>query len=272
MPEISIITPVYNAGPYLKNTIASVTSQRFSSYEWLICDDGSTDDSGEILSEAASLDQRIHVFSQKNQGVSAARNTCLRHVSGRYLMFLDADDALGSDCLSRLHEKMSSTGADLCIYGWYIHHGEDLFSYVFKDQEMSVSFEAFYELILMYPLLCGGGYPWNKIWKIDSFEELPLFDENLRHYEDKLWTLQCLDLLKSPSVAFLNEPLYHYFLRESSLSHSATPEAYMAMAGYTLDSLEAIRAYIKKAHPQALSACDELIQKELAGIRSNLEP
>ena len=249
-----------------------MTSQRFSSYEWLICDDGSTDDSGEILTQADASNPNIHVFTQENHGVSAARNTCLRHVSGRYLMFLDADDALGSDCLSRLHEKMSSTGADFCIYGWYIHQGDNLFSYVFEEQEMRASFEELYGMILKDPYLCGGGYPWNKLWRTDSFEELPLFDENLRHYEDKLWTLQCLDLLKSPSVAFLNEPLYHYFLRESSLSHSMTPAAYMALAGYTLDSLEAIRAYIKKAHPQASSACDELIQKKLTEIRGNLEP
>ncbi|MGN0270053.1 MAG: glycosyltransferase family 2 protein [Candidatus Weimeria sp.] len=119
----------------MKSTIASVTSQRFSSYEWLICDDGSTDDSGEILTQADASNPNIHVFTQENHGVSAARNTCLRHVSGRYLMFLDADDALGSDCLSRLHEKMSSTGADFCIYGWYIHQGDNLFSYHLRRSE-----------------------------------------------------------------------------------------------------------------------------------------
>ncbi|MQN02118.1 MAG: glycosyltransferase family 2 protein [Lachnospiraceae bacterium] len=270
MPEISIITPVYNAGPYLKNTITSVFSQRFSSYEWLICDDGSTDDSAEILSAAAVSNPNIHVFTQENHGVSAARNTCLRHINGRYLMYLDADDTLETDCLSKLHEKMSVSRADLCIYGWNILQGEKLFSYVFEDKELNASPEERYEMILKDPYLCGGGYPWNKIWRVDSLGKIPFFDENLHHYEDKLWTLQCLDLLASPTVTYLTEPLYDYYLRYESLSHPMTGSQYFKHAEYTLYSHEALLSYIKKAHPQALKTCVELVQNELTEIKDML--
>ena len=270
MAEISIITPAYNAGSYLTNTITSVSSQRFSSYEWLICDDGSTDDSVEILSQAAASNPNIHVFTQKNHGVSAARNTCLRHVNGSYLMFLDADDALETDCLNKLHEKINATNSALCIYGWFIHQGEELYSYVFEDKELNASPEERYEMILKDPYLCGGGYPWNKIWRVDSLGKIPFFDENLHHYEDKLWTLQSLDLLSSPTITFINEPLYHYYMRDESLSHSMSASKYSRLAEYTLDSLEVLRAYIEKAHPQAIKTCDELVQARLTEIKDTL--
>lgn len=266
MPEFSIITPVYNAAEYLNETIKSVDSQKFTDYEWLVCDDGSTDDSLQILKAAHKKNPRIRLYTQENSGVSAARNTCLKHLSGDYLMFLDADDALADDCLQVLHDQLVTTEADLLIYGWYIHQNDQLFSYVFEQREIGSSAEDRYEMMLTDPYLCGGGYPWNKIWRIGAFDKIPEFDEQLHHYEDKLWTLECLDHLNSPIVRFFNEPLYHYYLRGDSLSHTMSAEKLTQLAQYTLDSLEVLRDYISGHHPAALKACNDMTQDRLKAI------
>lgn len=271
--EISIITPVYNAEQYLPKAIESVNKQSFSDYEWLICDDGSTDGSAELLHKAAENNPRIHVFTQENSGVSKARNTCLGHVSGKYLMFLDADDELADNCLEILHDQMEAERADLCIYGWYIHKDDKLYSYFFESRETDSSAEDRYQMILTDPFLCGGGYPWNKIWKVSSIQkngQIPRFREDLHHYEDKLWTLELLDILKDPRVIFFNEPLYHYYMRMESLSHSMSPDGFMKLADNTMDSLDAITDYVRENHPGAAASAINMRRSKLQEIISVL--
>lgn len=274
MPAISIITPVYNAIKYLPAAINSVLSQDFTDYEWLICDDGSTDGSDRLLSEEASKHPQIQVFREDNSGVSAGRNTCLRHACGRYLMFLDADDTLEDGCLGILYGQMETSYADICFYGWYIHKDRELYSYFFENREIFSSSEDRYRMILTDPYLCGGGYPWNKIWRASSLRKsdgcIPLFHEDLRHYEDKLWTLECLDRITDPEVFFYNKPLYHYFIRNESLSHSLTPEGFMILAEDTMDSLEKITDYVRQHHASASEAAGNLTQSRLQEIISVL--
>ena len=91
MPKISIITPSYNCEKFLPETIASVTNQTFADWEWIICDDGSTDASREIL--AKIQDPRVKVlYSKKNLGAGHARNEALKEAAGDFITFIDADD------------------------------------------------------------------------------------------------------------------------------------------------------------------------------------
>jgi teichuronic acid biosynthesis glycosyltransferase TuaG len=89
---VSIITPAWNAGPHIGETIASVRAQTFSDWEWLIVDDGSTDDTAAIVREYAALDARIILLRQGNAGPSAARNLAMRRAAGQWFAFLDSDD------------------------------------------------------------------------------------------------------------------------------------------------------------------------------------
>lgn len=269
--EISIVTPAYNAEKYLRGAVDSVNSQSFDSYEWLICDDGSTDATSDIIKDAAANNSHIRLLTQSNMGVSAARNHCLHEVRGKYLMFLDADDALGDDCLQILWNQMEATRPDICFYGWYIHKGDELYSYFFENREIFSSAEDRYEMILTDPFLCGGGYPWNKMWRVSSIMkngQIPTFNEDLRHYEDKLWTLELLDQMASPRVYFYNEPLYHYYMRNESLSHSLTPEGFSRLADDTMASLDAITEYVSEHHPGAASSAASLRQSKLQEIIS----
>src|SRR5699024_7875511 len=92
-PKVSVITPVYNAEHYLRETIESVINQTYKSFEYLLIDDCSTDNSASIIKEFAKRDSRIkYVKLKENSGAAVARNTGLEHAQGRYIAFIDSDD------------------------------------------------------------------------------------------------------------------------------------------------------------------------------------
>ena len=99
MPKISVIVPVYNVEPYLRLCVNSILNQTFTDFELLLIDDGSTDYSGEICDEYASMDSRVKVFHTTNRGVSAARNLGINKASAEWITFVDSDDWMEKGCL-----------------------------------------------------------------------------------------------------------------------------------------------------------------------------
>lgn len=106
---VSVIVPVYNVEKYLKRCIDSILNQSYSNLEIILVDDGSTDNSGKIVDEYGNLDKRIRVIHQKNQGLSAARNTGLEIMHGEYVTFIDSDDYVTNDYVSYLYKLISQT-------------------------------------------------------------------------------------------------------------------------------------------------------------------
>lgn len=100
-PLISVIIPVYNVEPYLRQCLDSVVGQTYENLEILIIDDGSTDGCGKICDEYAQRDERIKVFHTENRGLSAARNLGIDEAAGEYLYFLDSDDWIDPDFLNQ---------------------------------------------------------------------------------------------------------------------------------------------------------------------------
>lgn len=109
MAKVSVIIPMYNAKPYIRQCIQSVIHQTYSEWEILVIDDGSTDQSLKICEELKQKDNRIRIFTQENKGVSIARNRGLEASLGEYIFFLDSDDAI-HPCL--LEESVRE--AELC--------------------------------------------------------------------------------------------------------------------------------------------------------------
>jgi glycosyltransferase involved in cell wall biosynthesis len=97
-PLVSVILAAYNAEKFISLAIQSVLEQTYPHWELLITNDGSTDGTSTVLS--SFTDKRITIFSQPNKGVSAARNTALQHMKGKYFTFLDADDTLPKESLA----------------------------------------------------------------------------------------------------------------------------------------------------------------------------
>ena len=111
--KITIIIPVYNVEDYLKRCLNTVVAQSYKNLEIILVDDGSNDDSLIICKEFEAKDSRIRVFSQTNQGVSAARNTGLDAASGEYIAFVDSDDYIHLNMFERLYSLINNYNADL---------------------------------------------------------------------------------------------------------------------------------------------------------------
>lgn len=111
----SIIVPVYNAKPYLRDCIGSVFAQK-EDWELLLVDDGSADGSGELLDTYAKRDGRLRAFHQENQGQFFARQKGIENAKGEYLLFLDSDDELSPDCLSCLAAELSREKWDMILF------------------------------------------------------------------------------------------------------------------------------------------------------------
>lgn len=105
---ISIITPVYNKEKHLKKTIESILNQTEKDFELILINDGSTDNSLNIIKEYKEKDPRIKLFDQTNKGVSTARNVGINHAKGEYITFFDADDSMYEEALKIMKEKIGS--------------------------------------------------------------------------------------------------------------------------------------------------------------------
>ena len=121
-PKISVIVPVYNTSTYLRRCLDSILEQDFTSYEVICVNDGSTDNSLEILREYEKKSEKIKVINQVNNGVAKTRNTALKHAKGDYLAFLDSDDFVRENYLSRLYDAAIDTRSDIVICNFYRYY------------------------------------------------------------------------------------------------------------------------------------------------------
>ena len=118
MPLISVIIPVHNVERFLRRCLDSVLGQTYKNLEIILVDDGSTDGSGKICDEYAANDNRVWVFHNANQGVSAARNCGLDNATGEYIAFVDSDDYIEPDMIERLYTGMIDNGATYSACGF----------------------------------------------------------------------------------------------------------------------------------------------------------
>ncbi|MBQ6489439.1 MAG: glycosyltransferase [Solobacterium sp.] len=115
-PAVSVIIPIYNAEPFLRECIESVIRQTFRNIEIICVNDGSADASLEIAREMAEQDERIIVCTQNNKGLSATRNNGIRIAEGEYLIYHDNDDLLTEDALECLYRRITSEDLDFLLF------------------------------------------------------------------------------------------------------------------------------------------------------------
>lgn len=174
-PLVSVIIPVYNVAPYLREALDSVVNQSYRNLEIIVIDDGSTDDSGSICDEYKH-DSRVQVIHQENRGLSGARNTGLDRMTGEYVAFLDSDDAFTLQMIERMVSAIQRTNADLVVCGYEVYKTEgqlykkqwpyDVFQ--FKSEELISSREALNRLIARKLTICV----WDKVYKKKIWENI----------------------------------------------------------------------------------------------------
>lgn len=219
---VSIVIPVYNVENYLDRCIQSVINQTYKNLQIILVDDGSTDSSGMICDEYGGKDFRITVLHTENKGVSSARNTGIIYATGEFLMFVDADDALETYAIEQLIHQFLIHDVDVITYGWSIVD-ENSQSFVAKKEayvQLDDKAHVIHRILEHYSAY-GGGYPWNKIWKLSSVQ-MQHFDEELFYFEDLEWTVRMLIQIKKMMV--FPECLYQYYVHESGVTHSSSKD------------------------------------------------
>lgn len=129
LPLVSVIIPAYNAEPFIRKTIDSVLAQTYSQLEIIVVDDGSSDQTAEIVREISQKDDRITLFRQANAGVAIARNLAIHHAQGDYIAPIDADDIWYPRKLEKQMRVMLNAGPEVgLVYAWsvYITEADDL--------------------------------------------------------------------------------------------------------------------------------------------------
>ena len=120
-PTLSIIIPIFNSSSSISTIVNSILKQDFHDFELLLINDGSTDNSLEILHRLAHTDRRISIHSKENGGPSSARNFGLECAKGKYIQFYDSDDDILPEALNTTIKAAESSGADIVVSGWQIN-------------------------------------------------------------------------------------------------------------------------------------------------------
>ena len=209
-PIISIIVPVYNGDKYLSRCVDSILNQTFHDWELLLVDDGSTDKSGRICDQYASIDKRIKAFHKENGGVSSARNMGLDYAIGKWITFVDSDDALTD---SAFELNWNDISEDFILFPFYFNYGSGLselyfgqISGVIKDLHPFLE-EELGQFIFRVP--------WSKLYRKDLIGNLR-FNEKIKCGEDTLFVINYLKNIRNCNIQ--GKPLY-IFNQDSTLFH-----------------------------------------------------
>ena len=187
----SIVVPVYNVAPYLRECLDSVLAQTFTNWECLCVDDGSTDECGVILDEYVQKDSRFRVFHKKNGGVSSARNLALENVRGKWFLFLDGDDKFFIDALASFYSFIEKEHCDGILVYPYVPREEDKDSSVI---EKSVLLRNATKKDLYIGKYAANGFVVSRVYRTEVFQNVR-FAIGVKMYEDvRFWVdVLCID-------------------------------------------------------------------------------
>ena len=206
MVDISIIVPIYNASKYLNKCLDSLVNQTKKELEFILINDGSTDDSESIIK--SYNDNRIKYFKRSNHGIGKTRNFGINKSTGKYIMFLDSDDYLENNACELLYEKIEKDKLDLVVCDFYN---------VIKETKVCEKIASFKNTALKDNpdlLLNINLAPWNKIYRSALLKDNNIkFIEDLK-YEDAPFV--ALSLLKSKKIGKVDKPLINYVIHEKS--------------------------------------------------------
>lgn len=213
-PFFSIIVPVYNVAPYLRECLDSVLAQTFTDWECLCVDDGSTDESGAILDEYAQKDSRFRIFHQPNAGVSAARNRALNNVKGEWVGFLDGDDVYHLELMSKCERAIAQfASVEMVKFQFVEYNNLEVPNWTGGEESCDVKYvscESSLKCTDFNGGMCTNLYKFRCIKGI-KFPRLILG-------EDWVWKVKAID--KVSSYILLNQNLYGYRTRPGSAMNS----------------------------------------------------
>lgn len=207
-PIISVIIPIYNSEKYLKKCIESLLHQTFKSFELLLVNDCSSDNSAGICDDYAITDCRIRVFHRSsNAGVSATRNYGLGNARGDYICFVDSDDYVGPNFLLDFYKNRIDGKEGMIIQGFNCSYKNSM-AIIYTLKAALLKGADLKKAITDYKIF-SYGYPCMKMYSRSMLDKHGIrFDTNIHLFEDTIFTLECL--LKADYVNFVESVNYFY--------------------------------------------------------------
>lgn len=223
--RFSICVPAYKTEKYINQCIDSIISQTFSDFEIIIVDDGSPDNVGKIADEYAQKDTRIHVIHQENMGLFHARISAIKAAKGEYIIHIDSDDWIESECLATINNIIEKDDVDIVIINDYIAYENGQ-----KKEEIALGREdkvwigsdeykvLFFNTSLIHSI-CKKVVR-RDIIEINELASLP----RITMTED--WIHSFYPIIRSRSAAYIAEPLYNYRMKDGSMTALFDPLIY----------------------------------------------
>ena len=271
MPAVSVIIPAYNQGAYLKRAIRSVLSQTYPDFEVIVVDDGSTDNTPEVA--RSFNDSRLRYIYQENRGLSAARNTGIRHTTAPLLTFLDSDDLFLPEKLALLSAELEKHPEIGLVAGQAIPIDEN-------EKQVGKIFdrrppEDASRLLLGNPLHVG-----SVMLRRECQESVGFFDENLRSYED--WDMWLRLALAGCQIGWVPAPVSLYRFHRAQMtrlggqmttatfmvldklySRTDLPEAWLALRSQAYSNAHlraAAQAYLARSYAEAQAGLSRAVE------------
>lgn len=210
MIKISIIVPVYNMEKYLEKCLDSLVNQTLKEIEIIVINDGSKDNSINILKQYAKKYKNIKIYDHDNQGISKTRNFGIEKAKGEYIAFIDSDDYVDTRMFEVMYERAKKDNLDIVVCDYYNYYENrnkiEKFKIVdFKDTTISENKSLIFQI---------NPSPWNKIYKKELFEVKKYrFPIGIK-YED-LGYIPIL-LTEANRIGKVNIPLNYYLIRGNS--------------------------------------------------------
>lgn len=227
-PKISVIVPVHNGGAYLAECVESIENQTGQTFEVIVVNDGSTDDTASICERLAERYDNLRIITLPDQGVSAARNRGLEQAEGEYITFVDADDRLRSGTLAGLYRILSETDSDMAGCAFAVWSRQEEWKALAETSEKQIdsweTVEYDNSSYLKGALLRGNSRCWSKLYK-RSLIGSTRFRQGLSIGEDMLFLVELLPRVKrAVETAYTG---YGYFQNPGGAMKRPFTPAYM---------------------------------------------
>lgn len=221
---ISIIIPIYNAEETITMTVDSVINQSYKNTQIILVNDGSTDNTLEVIEENYGHLSNIIIVNQSNRGVSSARNEGIRHATGNYLGFVDSDDIIESDMYFNMHKNINENCTDISFTNIIVHDVNGDIHYEKRIQEDKITNSNIRKKILPR-LLSGSSLDNNEdiikgsvcriLVRVDFYKKnTVMFNEDIKYMEDLVFLFELV--CKCNSISFTKSYDYRYIHRANS--------------------------------------------------------
>lgn len=225
MPKVTIIVPCYNASKYLRRCMDSLINQTLKDIEIIAINDGSTDDTLDILQEYAYTDKRVILIDKVNEGWGVAMNLGIASAQGEYIGEVDADDWVDADCYEKLYQM--AQGCDVVKAGFVEEYGLDEFrAPIFKPRLVTdevcagipINLRLLTDLNVINQFYCFQGSVWSAIYRKEFLDRhnIRCTETKGASYQDISFTFKVWSW--SENVKLMDECFYHYNLSNADAS------------------------------------------------------